>query len=216
MKKLIVIDTILLLTLSIMPINKNISTVTAPTKEMKNISTVTQVEAAEITSRSLEVKREEIEVIEEIEENLELTINSDLRNISNLKAEEFDKMLENTELEGLGKALEQVEKEFKINGLYLLGLACLESSYGTSSFARERNNLVGWNAVDSDPKKATYFTSKEECILFVANRLKNNYLTENGKYFNGFTANAINIKYSSDQQHAEKIVSIVNKLKNKI
>ena len=61
--------------------------------------------------------------------NLELTVDSDLRVISNLNAEEFNKMLEGTNLNGLGGALEQAEKEHGINGLYLMGLACLESGY---------------------------------------------------------------------------------------
>lgn len=87
---------------------------------------------------------------------------------------------------------------------------------GTSNYAINRNNLVGWNAVNSNPNKASYFDSKEECILYVAERLKTNYLTENGCYFNGYTAKAIDVKYCSDPEHADKIVSIVNKLKNKI
>jgi beta-N-acetylglucosaminidase len=125
-------------------------------------------------------------------------------------------MLSNTALNGLGNALVQAEKESGVNGLYLLGLACLESGYGTSNFAKNRNNLVGWNAVDSNPEKATYFKSKGECILFVAERLKKNYLTENGCYFNGYSAKAIDIKYCTDKKHADKIVNIVDKLKVKI
>jgi beta-N-acetylglucosaminidase len=145
-----------------------------------------------------------------------LTVTSDLRILSNLTADDYNKMLSGTALKGLGGALAQAEKESGVNGLYLMGLACLESGYGTSNFARNRNNLVGWNAVDSDPKKATYFKSKDECIIFVAERLKKNYLSENGCYFKGYSARDVDKKYCTDKKHADKIVNIVNKLKNKI
>lgn len=87
---------------------------------------------------------------------------------------------------------------------------------GTSSFARNRNNLVGWQAYDSNPNKAKYFNSKEECILYVAEKLKNNYLTEGGTYFEGFTAKDVDKHYCTDKEHANKIVKIVNKLKEEL
>lgn len=118
-----------------------------------------------------------------VKKNTNLTINSDLRVISNLTATDFDKMLKGTNLHGLGKSLEQAEKEYGINGLYLMGLCCLESGYGKSTFAKERNNLVGWNAVDSNSSKAKYFKSKNECVLYVAKKLKNNYLSKSRKVF---------------------------------
>lgn len=158
------------------------------------------------------------ETTKEIEpiKNYNLTIESDLRNISNLNANEFNKMLSNTKLNGLGKSLEKAEKEYNINGLYLMGLACLESGYGTSNFAKNRNNLVGWGAYDSNPNKAKYFNSKDECVLYVAERLRTNYLSENGTYFEGYSAKAIDIHYSSDKEHANKIINIVNKLIEKL
>jgi beta-N-acetylglucosaminidase len=76
--------------------------------------------------------------------------------------------------------------------------------------------LSGWNAVDSNPNKASYFKSKEECILYVAKKLKQNYLTKGGAYFDGYTAKDIDKHYCSDKEHANKIIKIVNKLKNKI
>ncbi len=148
--------------------------------------------------------------------NYSLTVNSDLRTKSNLSADDFNKMLADTNLKGLGKALEQAEKEHSVNGLYLMGLACLESSYGNSNFAKKRNNLVGWGAYDSNPNKAKYFNSKDECILYVAERLKTNYLSENGTYFEGYSAKAIDIHYCSDKEHANKIINIVDKLINKL
>lgn len=141
-----------------------------------------------------------------------LTTDMDLRIKSNLTENDYNELLKNTNLKSIGSALVKAENEYNINGLYLLGLCCLESAYGTSSFAVNRNNLVGWNANDSNPQNASYFSSFEDCILKVAAKLKKNYLTEDGCYFNGYSARAIDVKYCSDKQHADKIVSIVNKL----
>lgn len=201
MKKIIIINLILLLLIFIGP------------KQEQNIKIVNDIKNV-IIENTVEIIPEEI-IIDPII-NLDLTTTSDLRTPSNLKAEDYDKMLEETNLYGIGIALEQAEKEHNVNGLYLMGLACLESGYGTSNYAINRNNLVGWNAVNSNPNKASYFESKEQCILYVAEKLKTNYLTENGCYFNGYSAKAIDVKYCSDINHADKIVQIVNKLKNKI
>lgn len=196
MKRLLIINIILILLIYIIPSN-NIEI----TKEE-----IIQIrETIKITNRGMEQKRNI--------KNLNIDVNSDLRILSNLTADEYNKMLENTELNNLGNALEKAEKEHEVNGLYLMGLACLESGYGKSEFARKRNNLVGWNAVNSNPNKASYFESKEECILYVAERLKTNYLNENGCYFNGYSARAIDVKYCTDKKHADKIIQIINKLK---
>ena len=196
MKRLLIINIILILLIYIIP-SKNI--------EITKEEIIQITETIKITNRGMEQKRNI--------KNLNIDVNSDLRILSNLTAEEYNKILENTELNNLGNALEKAEKEYEINGLYLMGLACLESGYGKSEFARKRNNLVGWNAVNSNPNKASYFESKEECILYVAKRLKTNYLNENGCYFNGYSARAIDVKYCTDKKHADKIIQIINKLK---
>lgn len=201
MKKIIIINLILLLLIFIGP------------RQEDNIKIINDIKNV-IIENTVETIPEEVVIGPII--NLDITTTSDLRTPSNLKAEDYNKMLEGTNLYGIGTALEQAEKEHSVNGLYLMGLACLESGYGTSNYAVNRNNLVGWNAVNSNPNKASYFDSKEECILYVAEKLKTNYLSENGCYFNGYSARAIDVKYCSDKEHADKIVQIVNKLKNKI
>jgi beta-N-acetylglucosaminidase len=143
--------------------------------------------------------------------NYNLTFDTDLRISTNLTAEDYENILP-IKLKGIGQSLEQAENDFKVNGLYLLGLICLESAYGTSSFAVNRNNLVGWNANDNNPNGASYFNSKSECILKVAEKLQKNYLTIGGCYFNGYTGQAVDIRYCSDKSHFSKIISIVNKL----
>ena len=148
--------------------------------------------------------------------NFALTVDSDLRIPSNGTAEERDLMLEGTRLYGLGEAFVQAEQKYGVNALYMMGLACEESGFGTSAFALKRNNLYGWNAVDSNPDKATYFNSKEEATMFVASKLKANYLTEGGAYHEGFSARSIDVHYCTDKRHADKIVKIVSDLLKKL
>lgn len=162
-----------------------------------------------------------IEQVKDIQESVEaknysLTVDTDLRIPSNATSEDINKMLEGTKLYGLGDAFVKAEKAYGVNALYMMGLAALESGYGTSRFAIERNNLYGWNAVDSNPDKAKFFDSKEQATLFVASRLKQNYLSENGRYFEGYSARAVDVHYCTDKAHADKIINIVNSLVEKL
>lgn len=162
---------------------------------------------------------EETEADVEVVKNYSLTTESNLREPSNLSSEDYDLMLTGTPLEGLGYAYANAEAEFGVNGLYLIGLSWLESSQdgvpGASPLARNRNNLVGWGAYDGQEYRASFFESKESCIMHVAEKLSENYLTEGGLYFNGYTPRAIDVKYCSDPSHADKIVNIVDRELNK-
>lgn len=205
--KLIVINLVLAMILSVIPEGKIELTFTV-NNEIKTITLASLTKGETI---------EEVEeVIVEIEKVYDLTLTTDLRTKSNLHAIDYDTMLKGTNLEGIGSALEKAEKDYSVNGLYLMGLCIVESGWGTSPFAVNRNNLVGWNAIDSNPGKATTFESKEDCILHVAQKLQQNYLTEGGAYFEGYTAKDIDVHYCTDKLHANKIVNVVNELIEKI
>ena len=195
MKKLIALITILIIIYFIIP---DIKILNIQMNEVKIPQTVN-------VSRDSNLRSDNIK-------NYSLTVDMDLRTKSNLTENDYNELLKNTNLKNIGSALVKAENEYNINGLYLMGLCCLESAYGTSNFAVNRNNLVGWNANDSNPNNASYFNSFDDCILKVASKLKKNYLTEGGCYFNGYSARDIDVKYCSDKQHADKIVNIVNKL----
>lgn len=152
----------------------------------------------------------------QIQKNLTLSVNSDLRVASNVTSEEIDKMLEGTKLHGLGSAFVEAEQKYGVNALYMMGLACLESGFGNSAFAQKRNNLYGWNAVDSNPNNASTFSSQKEATLYVASKLQSNYLTEGGVYYEGYSPRAVDVHYCTDKAHADKIVNIVNNLLQKL
>lgn len=205
--KLLIINIILALLLPLIPQSK-IELIYTINNEVKKLTLV---------SITTEEKQEEVkEIVKELEKNYNLSLSTDLRIKSNLNATDYDTMLDGTKLYGIGNALEQAEKKHNVNGLYLMGLCILESGWGTSDFAVKRNNLVGWNAIDTNPQLASTFESKEQCILYVAEKLQQNYLTEGGRYFEGYTAKDIDVHYCTDKQHANKIISIVNNLIEKI
>lgn len=199
MKKLIALITILIIIYFIIPDTKILN---IQMNEVKIPQTVN-------VSRDSNLRSDNIK-------NYNLTVDMDLRIKSHLDENDYNMMLKNTNLKGIGSALVKAESQYNVNGLYLLGLCCLESAYGTSNFAINRNNLVGWNANDGNPNNASYFNSFEDCILKVAQKLQENYLNENGCYFNGYSARAIDVKYCTDKKHADKIVNIVNKLMEEV
>lgn len=206
LKKLIVFNMLLITIIKVVPTQEF-------TQIMQEVSEKVYIEEITSQAQEIEISKDNTETIEK---NLELNVDSNLRILSNLTAEDYDKMLKGTALYGLGSAFEKAEKESNINGLYLMGLCCEESTYGTSNFAKNRNNLTGWGAYDSNPNKAKYFDSKEQCILFVANKLDKNYLTEGGDYFEGYTPASIDVHYCSDKQHAKKITNVVKDLIKKL
>ena len=135
---------------------------------------------------------------------------------SYIKEETLAKAFKNTKMQGLEKYFIQAEKETGINALYLAGLAVHESGWNTSKFAEKRNNLFGWQAYDNDLDKTKYFESKGECILFVANKIKTLYLTENGMFHSGYTMESISSRYASDKEHSKKVYKNIEKILDKI
>lgn len=130
-------------------------------------------------------------------------------------AYEIDAILADTELAGLGRAFLEAEAASKVNAMFLLALAIHESDWGTSALAREKNNLFGFGAYDSNPYHgAMVFTSKEDCVKYVAQFLRNHYIE--GDYYRGTTIQSINQLYASDLAWGEKIFATMVRLDTKI
>ncbi|MFR2717490.1 MAG: glucosaminidase domain-containing protein [Anaerococcus obesiensis] len=77
-----------------------------------------------------------------------------------------------------------------------MGMAKHETGNGHSYLAKTKNNLFGFNAIDQDPiNSANTFKDKGESIDHVAKFLKENYLSEDGKYYNGISTKSIGKLY---------------------
>ena len=73
---------------------------------------------------------------------------------------------------------------YGINPVFALALSAQESLWGRSRIARLKRNLWGWEAYDHCPFEcARKFTSYRDGFNMVFARIKKNYLTEGGKYY---------------------------------
>ncbi|MDO4793120.1 MAG: glucosaminidase domain-containing protein [Filifactor alocis] len=134
---------------------------------------------------------------------------------SEVSSETLERFLRGTNLAGLGKAFKKAEQDHGVNALFLMGLAIHESNAGTSRIAVTKNNLFGFRAYDSSPfESAKAFVTREEGIDTVARYLSKNYLTPGGRYFRGYSIEAVNVHYATDPNWAKGIkIRISNFLK---
>ncbi len=138
---------------------------------------------------------------------------SDVTLKSHASANEIDEKLKGTDLEGLGQAFVNAENKTGVNAWFLTGLAAHESGFGTSRIAQDKNNLFGFMAYDRSPyKSAKTYGTKEDGIMDVADYLSQAYLSENGKYYNGKSIDAIGQKYATDPNWANAITSHLKKM----
>ena len=99
-----------------------------------------------------------------------LTFDMQLNKPSGLSLEEFQKVLKDDK--DVNKIFEQnaqyfyyVEKQYNINGLFVAALGIHESNWGTSKIAKDKKNLFGYGAYDSNPYNGAYqFSQYSESI----------------------------------------------------
>lgn len=130
---------------------------------------------------------------------------NDITKPSNLSVKEIHSLIKGTGLEGIELAVKEVEDEYGINALYTISVAAHESGWGTSSLARNRNNLFGIAAYDSNTNSAKYFDNKYDCVKYWGRMIKNNYFDQGLT-----TTQSINKVYASDQNWSRKVNSIMN------
>lgn len=149
---------------------------------------------------------------EEVEEVIELPVTpKGVLSPSNLTPDELEEGLLNS-LKDYSDAFIQAEKETGVNAVFLSAVAALESGWAESNVCNTYNNLFGWTAKDGFKS----FDSKEECILFVASRLKDLYLTEGAVYFNGYEVEDINVCYNGRQHWEDNVNQIMSQIEYRI
>ncbi len=103
---------------------------------------------------------------------------------------------------GTGDTFVSAQNTYGVNALLVYALAIQESGFGTSNYALNRNNLFGWNAVDSNPNNASYFSSVDQAINEHMHTNLNGYLdVDDSRHFGmqiGNKGNGFNVKYASD------------------
>ena len=105
---------------------------------------------------------------------LPLKILSSIKNLrepSNYSAAELDKLysmmnLQDSPLAGKGATFKEAEERYGVNALYLMAHSALESAWGRSQIARDKNNFFGIAAYDTSPYlSAKSFDNVDKGIL---------------------------------------------------
>ena len=145
----------------------------------------------------------------------------DLTETTNYSAEDLDKVfsllnINNSLLENKGATFKEAEEHYHINALYLLAHSALESDWGRSKIAKDKNNFFGITAYDTTPYlSAKTFDDVDKGILGASKWIKENYI-DRGRTFLGNKASGMNVEYASDPYWGEKIASVMMKINEKL
>ena len=189
-----------------------------------------------VTNKNPNASSQEVQENEKSKADLmqNLSFDMDLNTPSDLSLAQFKKILENDSNDknnvftNNAEYFYYAEKQYKINGVFLAAVAVHESGWGTSTIAKNKNNLFGYGAVDSNPYGGAYsFSSYNEGIDLVARVLTKYYLnpegTEiydgnvaNGKFYSGSNLSAVNRRYASDKNWANSVYKWMKYLYNNL
>ena len=145
----------------------------------------------------------------------------DLRKPTNYTAEELDKVyslmnIKGSRLAGKGEVFKEAEKRYQVNALYLMAHSALESAWGRSQIAKDKNNFFGIAAYDTTPyDSAKSFDNVDKGILGAAKWIRENYIDE-GRTHLGNKSSGMNVLYASDPYWGEKIASIMMTINSKL
>lgn len=152
---------------------------------------------------------------------------------SGLTLEQFKKVLSDSKdtnkiFQNNAEYFYYIEKQYNINGVFVAAVGIHESGWGTSKIARDKNNLFGYGAYDSNPYNGAYqFSTYSECIDLIARVFVKYYINPKGTsiyggekaagtYYNGATLSGINTKYATDKNWANGVYNHMKYLYNKL
>ena len=133
-------------------------------------------------------------------------VTMDLTTPTNLTSDEIESLLAGTALAGIGDAVVEVEERYGINALFTISLAMLESGHGESYLARNRNNLFGICAYDSNVDAASSFATKSDCVRYWGKLIHDEYFA-----YGRTTLESINAIYASSGSWAYKVGNLMSR-----
>lgn len=110
------------------------------------------------------------------------------------------KLVTRYKLVGTEEKLYELEQNYNLNCLFLLGIASHESAYGTMQF--HPNNVCGYGY--------SGFSSINDCLDTVGRVLAKNYLDPSGPYYKGNTIDSVNRTYAADPAWDSKVARKVS------
>ena len=140
---------------------------------------------------------------------------------TNYSADELNRVysmmnIRNSRLAGKGAIFKEAEKRYGVNALYLMAHSALESAWGRSQIANDKNNFFGIAAYDTSPyDSAKKFDDVDKGILGAAKWIRENYI-DRGRDHLGNKATGMNVRYASDPYWGEKIASIMMNINSRL
>ena len=140
---------------------------------------------------------------------------------TNYSADELNRVysvmnIRNSRLADKGAVFKEAEKRYGVNALYLMAHSALESAWGRSQIANDKNNFFGIAAYDTSPyDSAKKFDDVDKGILGAAKWIRENYI-DRGRDHLGNKATGMNVRYASDPYWGEKIASIMMNINSRL
>ena len=140
---------------------------------------------------------------------------------TNYSADELNRVysmmnIRNSRLAGKGAIFKEAEKRYGVNALYLMAHSALESAWGRSQIANDKNNFFGIAAYDTSPyDSAKKFDDVDKGILGAAKWIRENYI-DRGRDHLGNKATGMNVRYASDPYWGEKIAGIMMNINSRL
>ena len=144
---------------------------------------------------------------------------SNLKSRSNYTAADINRLYSlmganNSKLAGKGATFKAAEQRYGVNALYLVAHSALESAWGRSKIAKDKNNFFGISAYDDSPyTSAAKFDNVDSGILGAARWINSRYLHNSGYPANGAylgnKAGGMNVNYATAPYWGESIASIM-------
>ena len=144
---------------------------------------------------------------------------SNLKSKTNYTAADLNRLYSlmganDSRLAGKGATFKAAEERYGVNALYLVAHSALESAWGRSKIARDKNNFFGISAYDNNPyNAATKFDNVDSGILGAARWINEKYLSKStyparGAYL-GNKVGGMNVNYATAPYWGESIASIM-------
>ena len=144
---------------------------------------------------------------------------SNLKSRTNYTAADINRLYSimgasDSKLAGKGATFKAAEQRYGVNALYLVAHSALESAWGRSKIAKDKNNFFGISAYDDSPyTSATKFDNVDSGILGAARWINSRYLHNSGYPANGAylgnKAGGMNVNYATAPYWGESIASIM-------
>ena len=144
---------------------------------------------------------------------------SNLKSRTNYTAADINRLYSimgasDSKLAGKGATFKAAKQRYGINALYLVAHSALESAWGRSKIAKDKNNFFGISAYDDTPyTSATKFDDVDSGIMGAARWINSKYLHNSGYPANGAylgnKASGMNVNYATAPSWGESIASIM-------